>query len=68
MDISRWSVERAVFAFGGSLTALFALLALALHPDFAYGALFVGGMFVFFALTGYCPAAALFACFLSKKR
>lgn len=68
MDISRWSVERAVFIFGGSLTVLFSLLTIALHPDFAYGALFVGGMFVFFALTGYCPAATLFACLLSKKR
>jgi hypothetical protein len=67
MNISHWSVERAVFAFGGSLMILFSLLALAVHPDFSYGTLFVGGMFVFFALTGYCPAATVFARLLSKK-
>lgn len=59
MNISRWSVERILFAFAGTLIILFSLLAVFTHPSFIYGTLFVGGMLVFFALTGYCPAAII---------
>lgn len=58
-DVSRWSVERIMFAFGGTLIAVCSLLAIFVHPGFSYGALFVGSMLVFFALTGYCPMAML---------
>ena len=66
MDTSSWSVERAMFAFGGMLAAAFALLALFVHPDFAWGSAFVGAMCVNFALTGWCPGAIIAAKLMGK--
>lgn len=68
MNTVRWSVERSVFAFGGSFVVICSLLALIIHPDFTYGTLFVGSMFVVFALTGYCPAAIFFDRLLNRSR
>lgn len=59
MDTAHWSVERALFAFAGALIILLSLLALFVQSAFVYGTLFVGSMLVFFALTGYCPAAIM---------
>ena len=39
----------------------FALLALFVHPAFAWGSAFVGAMCVNFALTGWCPGAIIAA-------
>ena len=59
LDRSRWSVERIVFLIAGIFVAAFESLGLWVHPGFHYAALFVGGMLVFFALTGWCPMAIL---------
>ncbi|MDD2766437.1 MAG: DUF2892 domain-containing protein [Candidatus Moranbacteria bacterium] len=66
MDISTWSVERTMFAFGGLLVIIFSLLALSVNDAFVYGALFIGIMFSVFALTGYCPGAIIVAKILKK--
>lgn len=59
MNTKEWSVERIMFAFGGSLTVFFSILAISVYPIFVYGALFVGCMFLIFAITGYCPSAII---------
>jgi hypothetical protein len=66
MDTSSWSVERVMFAFGGLLATVFALLALFVHPAFAWGAGFVGVMCINFALTGWCPGAIIAAKLMKK--
>lgn len=66
MDISSWSVERAMFAFGGLLVIIFSLLALSVNDAFVFGALFIGVMFVIFAITGYCPGAMIAAKIMKK--
>lgn len=59
LDITRWSVERVVFALAGTLVFLLTLLGFFAHPWFHFGTLFVGGMLLVFAFTGYCPSAML---------
>lgn len=59
LDRSSWSVERTVFLIAGIFVATFELLGLLVHPGFHYAALFVGGMLIFFSLTGWCPMAIL---------
>ena len=59
LDRSHWSVERIVFLIAGILVAALTSLGLWVHPGFHYAALFIGGMLIFFALTGYCPMAIL---------
>lgn len=66
MNVIRWSVERVMFVFGGGLVIGFSVLALFVHLLFAWGALFVGGMFVIFATTGYCPGAIVVARMMKK--
>lgn len=61
MDVSKWSVERVMFAFGGALVILFSILALSVQVTFVFGALFIGLMFSVFALSGYCPGAIIVA-------
>lgn len=68
LDISRWSIERIMYAFGGTLIAVFSLLALFVHRDFAWAAGFVGIMFINFALTGYCPGAIIADMLIKKIR
>jgi hypothetical protein len=55
-----------MYAFGGSLIVVFSLLALFVHPAFAWAAGFVGVMFVNFAVTGYCPGAIIAARLMKK--
>lgn len=66
MNTNIWTVERAMFIFGGILTIIFSLLALFVHPKFSYATIFVGSMFIIFATTGYCPAAILAAKLMKK--
>ena len=68
MDTSSWNVERIMFAVAGILIAVFAVLAVLVHPAFVWGDLFVGSMLVFFAITGYCPMAMLVANILNRKK
>jgi hypothetical protein len=66
MDTSVWNVERAAFLVAGVVVAIFAILALLVHPAFVWGDLFVGAMLVFFSLTGICPSAMLIARMLKR--
>lgn len=68
MDTSSWSVERIMFVIAGILVATFALLSVLVHPAFVWGDAFVGGMLVFFAVTGYCPMAMLVSVVKDGKR
>ncbi len=66
MNIKEWSVERAMFLFGGLLVVLCSLLAWYTHPTFVWGAVFVGMMCILFATTGYCPGAIITAKIMKK--
>ncbi|MEI8103711.1 MAG: DUF2892 domain-containing protein [Candidatus Moraniibacteriota bacterium] len=66
LDTTRWNIERLIFLIAGLLIATFTLLGFFVHPSFHYATLFVSGMLVFFALTGYCPMA-IFIHSLSKN-
>ncbi len=68
MDTTSWNVERIMFAVAGILIAVFAVLAVLVHPAFVWGDLFVGSMLVFFATTGYCPMAMLVARLLRRNK
>ena len=67
MDVSVWTVERVMFAVGGTLVVVCVVLAILLHPAFVWGAGFVGLMFVIFALSGYCPGAIIVANIMRKR-
>ena len=66
-DTKAWTVDRIVFLIAGLFVALFTLLGIFIHPEFHWVTLFVGGMLMFFALTGYCPMAMIVHIFLKKK-
>lgn len=53
------SVERVLFAFGGSMVILMSLLALFVHPYWSWGTLFVGFNCLQSSFTGFCPPAWL---------
>ncbi|QQS60831.1 MAG: DUF2892 domain-containing protein [Candidatus Moraniibacteriota bacterium] len=66
LDTSKWEIERLVFLLAGIFIVIFSLLGFFVHPHYHYGALFVGGMLIFFSLTGYCPLAILLAKKINK--
>jgi hypothetical protein len=68
MNVSSWNVERIMFAIAGILITVFALLAILSYPAFVWGDAFVGGMLVFFAVTGYCPMAMIVSGILNRKK
>ena len=49
------SVERALFAFGGSMVMLTSLLALFHHPNWTWFTLFIGFNCLQSSFTGFCP-------------
>ena len=51
------SVERTLFAFGGIMVMLTALLALFHHPYWTWFTLFIGFNCFQSSFTGFCPAA-----------
>ncbi len=55
----RWYIQRTVYLVGGLFVALGTALGLWVHPHWHYFVLFVGVMFMNFALSGYCPMAIL---------
>lgn len=59
LDVTRWSVERIMFAIAGLIVVVFATLSLFVDDRFVFGCIFIGTMLVLFALTGYCPMAML---------
>ena len=62
-----WSVERVVFLIAGIFAVTFTLLGIFIHPGFHWATLFVGGMLMFFAITGYCPMAMLIHAILKRE-
>lgn len=59
LDMSHWTIQRAVYLVGGSFVAISSILALLVNEKWLYFTLFVGVMFINFALTGYCPMAII---------
>lgn len=62
-----WTVDRIVFLVAGILIATLTLLGIFVHPGFHWVTLFVGGMLMFFAITGYCPMAMLVHAILKRE-
>ncbi len=52
-----WYIERLVYLLGGLFVFVSAILSLIVDFKFLYFTIFVGGMFMNFALTGWCPMA-----------
>ncbi len=59
LERSGWYIERVVYLIGGIFVAGSGLLALLVNIKFLYFTIFVGGMFMNFALTGWCPMAIM---------
>ena len=57
LDTSKWYIERAVYFGGGLFVLVSAVLALMVNINFIYFTIFVGFMFMNFAITGFCPMA-----------
>lgn len=57
--VGYWHIPRAVYLIGGFLVFGSALLALWVDQRWLYFTIFVGFMFMAFAMTGYCPMALL---------
>lgn len=53
------SIERILFAFGGSMVMLSALLSLFHHPNWAWFTLFIGFNCLQSSFTRFCPPAWL---------
>ena len=51
------SVERALFALGGTMVMISSLLALFHHPYWTWYTLFVGFNCIHSSFTGFCPPA-----------
>ncbi len=56
------TIERALFALGGSMVMLTSLLAIFHHPNWTWVTLFIGFNCFQSSFTGFCPPA-----FLMKK-
>ena len=59
IETGHWYNERMVYLVGGLFVFGSAVLGLWVDLRFIYFTVFVGAMFVNFALTGYCPMAII---------
>jgi hypothetical protein len=59
LDKSSWYVERVVYLVGGLFVLVSGILALQVNIKFLYFTIFVGGMLMNFAITGWCPMAII---------
>lgn len=57
--VGYWHIPRLVYFIGGLFIFGSALLALFIDERWLYFTLFVGFMFMSFAMTGYCPMALI---------
>lgn len=55
------SIDRAVLFFAGAMVLASVLLTWAVSPSFLWLTVFVGANLMQSALTGFCPAAKIFA-------
>lgn len=61
IPVGHWSISRVIYLVGGLFVTVSAALALAVDVRWTYLTIFVGLMFVNFALSGYCPMAIILA-------
>jgi len=59
LDKSSWYIERTVYLVGGFFVLTSGVLALQVNIKFLYFTIFVGAMFMNFAITGWCPMAII---------
>ncbi len=59
LNTEYWYTERIVYLVGGAFVFVSVLLGIILDSRWLYFSLFVGFMFMNFAITGYCPMAIL---------
>ncbi len=59
LNTEYWYTERIVYLVGGAFVFVSVLLGMTLDSRWLYFSLFVGFMFMNFAVTGYCPMAIL---------
>lgn len=59
LSTDRWTTERMVFFVAGFFVFVSVILGMTHSPNWLYFTGFVGGMLMFFALTGWCPLAIL---------
>lgn len=57
LNITKWNITRGVYFGGGFLVFLSAILSLVMNINWSYFTIFVGFMFMNFAITGFCPMA-----------
>jgi len=57
--IGYWHIPRAIYLIGGAFIVGSVLLAMLVDNRWLYFTLFVGTLFMSFALTGYCPMALI---------
>lgn len=57
--IGYWHIPRAIYFIGGLFIFGSVLLALFVNENWLYFTLFVGFLFMSFAITGYCPMALI---------
>jgi len=58
-EYKEMSVERTLFAFGGTMVMLTSLLALFHHPNWTWFTLFIGFNCFQSSFTGFCPPSWL---------
>ncbi|MFC1644429.1 DUF2892 domain-containing protein [Patescibacteria group bacterium] len=59
LDTTNWTVERIMFLIAGIFILGALILSMTIAYGFFYFAMFVGGMLIIFALTGFCPMAIM---------
>lgn len=53
----KWYLERLLYLIAGVFVLFGVLLGINISNVFLYFTAFVGGMLIFFSVTGYCPIA-----------
>ncbi len=59
LNVKYWNIPRVMYLIGGLFVFASSLLALLVSVYWIFFTMFVGLMFVNFAITGYCPTAIL---------
>ncbi len=55
------SVDKAMFAFAGTMVLVSVALTQLVHPGFMWFTVFIGANLLQSAFTGFCPAAKIFS-------
>lgn len=57
LQTKEWTIERLVYLVAGIFVILSVFLGFMYSQNWFYGTGFVGGMLIFFSVTGWCPVA-----------